>query len=155
MEPHKQYNLPTFEEAQKLKPIVADFELKQSNILRTAKDLNIKNQFIVDNSETTQMKGQRFGRTYITSVLYTLATTDYLVAVGNLITAPTYGLPLPSLVGVGKNFIIKDEVGGALTTNITVRVDGEKLIDGVATSTIITNYGSKRYYTDGANYFTC
>lgn len=151
---HKQYNLPTFAEAQKLKPIVPDFELRQANILKTAKDLVIKAVFTVDNKESAQLKGQRLGRTFITQALYTLATSDFLVACGNLGVAPTYGLPLPSLVGAGKTFVVKDEVGGAGTTTITVRSDGEKAIDGALTSTLTTNYQSKRFYSDGSNWFT-
>lgn len=131
-----------------------DFELKQANILKTAKDLYIKEVFGVTNTETFQKKGQRFGRTYVTTSLYTLSTSDYLVAVGNLGVAPSYGLPLPSLVGTGKTFIVKDEVGGALTTNITIRSEGEKTIDGSSSSTLTTNYQVKRFYSDGSNWFT-
>lgn len=152
---HKQYNLPTIAELQKMKPILSDFEFKGPNILKTAKDLEIKSVFKVDDSETSQLRGQRFGRTYVTTSLYTCSTVDYLVAVGNLGVAPTIGLPLPSLVGGGKHFIVKDEVGGATTTNVTIRSDGEKTIDGSSSTTLSANYQVKRFYTDGNNWFTC
>lgn len=152
---NKQYNLPTFAEKEAQKPVTSDFELKQANILKTAKDLVVKTVFSVTNTETSQLRGQRFGRTYITTSLYTCSTVDYLVAVGNLGVAPTIGLPLPSLVGGGKHFIIKDEVGGATTTNVTIRSDGEKLIDGSSSTTLSANYQVKRFYTDGNNWFTC
>lgn len=152
---HQQFNLPTQAERQAQRPVQSDFELKQANVLKTAKDLYIKEVFSVTNTETAQKKGQRFSRTYVTTSLYTLSTSDYLVAVGSLGVAPQYGLPLPSLVGTGKTFIVKDEVGGAATTTITIRSDGEKLIDGATSLTITTNYGSRTLYTDGGNWFTC
>lgn len=154
---HKQFNLPSQAERQAQIP-VSDFELKQANVLKTAKDLLIKEVFGVTNTETSQRKGQRFGRTSISTLVtgsvYSLSTTDYLLGITSLSYAPNIGLPLPSLVGVGKTFIIKDEVGGAATTTITVSSAGEKNIDGASTSTLTTNYQAKRFYTDGSNWFT-
>jgi hypothetical protein len=72
-----------------------------------------------------------------------------------LAVATTIGLPLPSLVGTGKTFIIKDEVGGATTTNITIASEGEKTIDGSSSTTLSTNYQFKQFYSDGSNWFTC
>ncbi len=83
-----------------------------------------------------------------------MATTDYLLGITSLAIAPNIGLPLPSLVGTGKTYKVKDEVGGALTTNVTIRSDGERLIDGATSNTIITNYGSREFYTNGTDYFT-
>lgn len=131
-----------------------DFELKQGNILKTNKDLRIKEVFGVTDTETYFVKGQRFGRTTFSGANYTASTSDYLIGLTSLAIAPSIGLPHPSLVGVGKNYIIKDEVGGAATTTITIRSDGERLIDGATSLTITTNYGSRRLYTDGSNYFT-
>lgn len=154
MEFHKQYNLRTPDELQKNKP-VPDFELTQANILKTAKNLEIKNVFGVNDVELAFKKGQRFSRIAVHGATYSIATTDYLVAVDDLILAPTISLPNPSLVGVGKTFKVKDEIGGAATTTITVQVEGEKNIDGASTSTLTTDYQTKTFYTDGANYFTC
>jgi hypothetical protein len=132
----------------------SDFELKAGNILRTDKDLSIKEIFTVNNNEIKLGNGQKFKRTAFSGANYTMSTSDYLLGLTSLAIAPNIGVPLPSLVGTGKHFIVKDEVGGAATTTITIRADGEKLIDGATSVTITTNYGSKHIYTDGANYFT-
>lgn len=155
MTDHKQYNLPTQAEIQARQPVQSDFELKKANTLKTAKDLYIKEVFSVTDKETSQKKGQRIGRTTVANANYTLFTSDYLLGVTDLtLLAPSIGLPLPSLVGVGKIFKVKDEVGGAATTTITIASDGEKTIDGASSVTITTNYGSKSFYSDGSNWFT-
>jgi hypothetical protein len=117
-------------------------------------ELNIKNVFEANDREFRQPHGQRFHRTAIANINYTLSTADYLVGVTSLVIAPSIGLPLPSLVGAGKHFKIKDEVGGAATTTITIRSDGERLIDGATSLTITTNYGARSIYTNGTDYFT-
>lgn len=132
-----------------------DFELKQANVLKTAKDLFIKEVFGVTNVESFQKKGQRFGRSTFSGANYTLSSSDYLLSITSLAIAPSLGLPLPSQAGVGKTYIIKDEAGGATTTNITIRSEGEKLIDGSSSTTLSANYQVKRFYTDGSNWFTC
>ena len=150
---HQQFNLPSQAERQAQTP-VSDFELKQANVLKTAKDLYIKEVFSVTNTEVSQNKGQRLGRVSISGSTYTTATSDYLVAVTSLALAPTIGLPRPSLVGTGKTFIVKDEVGGAATTTVTIVSAGEETIDGASSATITTNYGSKDFYTNGTAWFT-
>lgn len=155
---HQQFNLPTQAERNAQTPVQSDFELKQANVLKTAKDLYIKEVFGVTNSEVFQNKGQRLGRiainTLITGAVYSLSSSEYLVGITSLSYAPQIGLPFPSLVGNGKTFVVKDEVGGAATTTITITSAGEKTIDGASSATITTNYGSKDFYTDGANWFT-
>lgn len=151
---HKQFNLPTATELKAQQPVQSDFELKQANVLKTAKDLYIKEVFGVSNTEVAQRKGQRFARTAFSGANYTMATSDYLLGITSLAIAPSIGLPLPSLVGTGKTFIVKDEVGGAGTTTITIRSEGERNIDGATTSTLTTNYQSRSYYSDGSNWFT-
>lgn len=131
-----------------------DFELKQANVLKTAKDLYIKEVFGVTNTETAQRKGQRFGRTTYSGANYTASTSDYLIGLTSLAIAPSIGLPLPSLAGTGKTYIVKDEAGGAGTTTITVRSEGEKTIDGATSSTLTANYQAKQFYSDGSNWFT-
>jgi hypothetical protein len=127
---HKQFFLPTQAEIKAQQPVQSDFELKQTNVLKTAKDFFIKEVFGVTNTETFFKKGQRFGRTAIANINYTLSTSDYLVGVTSLVVAPSIGLPLP------------------------IRVDGERTIDGASSTTLNTNYQSKTFYTDGANFFT-
>ena len=61
---------------------------------------------------------------------------------------------LPSGASNGQTFVIKDEAGTAGTANaITIDTAGAELIDGAATATINSNYGSLSFYFDGTNYF--
>lgn len=128
------------------------------NTVRTDKDLNVKDLFVVNNTDVVFRRGQIVNRTAFSTLLtgsvYTTAATDFLLAITNLSYAPSVGLPRPRDVGAGKTYIVKDEVGGAGTTTITVRSAAEETIDGAATSTLTTNYQSRRYYSDGSNWFT-
>lgn len=132
-----------------------DFELRSANVLKSAKDMYLKDVFSVTNAEVSQNRGQRLGRTAVRGAVTTVSTSSYLIGVTALAVATSIGLPRPSQVGVGKTYIIKDEAGGATTTNITIRSEGEKLIDGASSTTLSTNYQVKRFYTDGSNWFTC
>lgn len=146
MEQHTQFTPGAISDKQ-------DDWVSSPNTVRTDKDLIVKNFFVANNTDVRLLRGQVINRKVI-NANYTLATSDYLIGVTSLVISPSIGLPNPSLVGPGKTYRIKDEVGGALTTTITVRSEGEKLIDGAATSTLITNYASKYYYSDGLNWFT-
>lgn len=136
----------------------SDF-VSTGNILRTDKNLVLKDFFIANDQEVQMLKGQKFKRLGIRSStgesVFSIAFTDFLVGVTSLVDAPTIGLPRPKLAGAGKYYIIKDEVGGAATTTITIQSVGEETIDGSSTSTLTTNYQAKRFYSDGANWFTC
>lgn len=124
-----------------------------SNLIRTDRDFIVKDVFSVSNDNARFLRGQVVSRTAV-SGNYSTAVRDFIVGVTSLISAPTIGLPRPKNVGAGKTYIIKDEVGGAGTTTITVRSEGEETIDGATTSTLTTNYQSRRYYTNGATWFT-
>lgn len=149
---HRQYNL----EPKPLTP-QQSFGQDSPNVLRLDKTLNVKNQFILNDKEFINKLGQTFGRTgistLITGATYSVSASEYLIGVTSLSYAPTIGLPRPLDVGVGKNYIIKDEAGGAASTTITVVSTGYETIDGGASTTITTNYASKSFYTDGANWF--
>lgn len=123
--------------------------------LKTQKEFSVKNSFEAKESETIFKKGQSFGRTAVSGAVTTVSTSSYLIGVTALAVATSIGLPNPSQVGVGKTYIIKDEAGGATTTNITIRSEGEKTIDGASSTTLSANYQVKRFYTDGSNWFTC
>lgn len=127
---------------------------QSASLVKTNKVFSVKGKHIFNDQQHINRLGQTFGRTAFSGSVYSASTSDFLVAVTSLVLAPSVGLPKPSLAGVGKTFIVKDEVGGAATTTITVRSASEETIDGASTSTITTNYGTKSYYTDGANWFT-
>lgn len=152
---HEQFNLNAIPKVDS--GVQGDF-LSSGNVARTDKTLVVKDFFIANDIEVQMLKGQKFNRTAFSTLLsgslYSVATTDYLIGVTSLSYAPSIGLPKPSQVGVGKTFIVKDEAGGSATTTITVRSAGEENIDGTSTSTLTTNYQSKRFYSDGSNWFT-
>lgn len=54
----------------------------------------------------------------------------------------------------GKTIIVKDKAGGAGTNAITVATEGSENIDGSSTTSVGTNYGVVRLYSDGSNLFT-
>lgn len=155
---HKQYNLDGPLENQKpINPLFQDF-ISSPNVTRTDKTLVVKDFYIANDTEFINKRGQKVGRlaidTRVTGSVYSLAAQDYLIGLTHLSYAPTIGLPKPSLAGVGKLYSIKDEVGGAATTTITIVSAGEETIDGSSSTTISTNYDTKDFYTDGANWFT-
>lgn len=143
--------------SQPLNPVGQDF-VSSPNVFRLDKTLNIKDRIILNDKELVNKIGQTFGRTAFSTLVsgsvYTVSTSDYLIGITSLSYAPFVGLPRPRDVGPGKAYIIKDEVGGAATTTITIQSDGYETIDGASTSTITTNYGTRDLYTDGANWFT-
>lgn len=154
MEEHKQYNLPPKEEQ---KPIQNPGIVDSPNVYRLDKTLNIKDFYSLNDQEFRNSKGQkvnRIGYSTLSGSVYSAAVQDYIIGITNLSYAASIGLPRPKDVGNGKVYIVKDEAGGATTTTITVRSAGEENIDGASTSTITTNYASKSYYSDGANWFT-
>lgn len=132
--------------------VVKDFEGSPSTA-HTPKNLSAKGSFFADEKEVHQKLGQRFNRTTISGASYSVALNEYLVAVDNLVLAPTIGLPRPRLAGVGKTYIVKDEIGGAASTTITIVSQGEELIDGASSKTMTNNYEALEFYTDGANWF--
>ncbi len=127
--------------------------VSSANVIRTDKTIVVKNFFIVDDNEAQFLRGQRINRKAMFGN-YTMSVSDFLLGITSLAVAPSIGLPNPTLVGLGKTYIIKDEVGGSATTTITVRSDGEKTIDGSSSTTLTTNYISKRFYSNGSNWFT-
>ena len=156
MEEHKQVSLKedtsnVFQQGEQ------DF-MSTPNVLETSKSLVIKQTLSVFDDETRFKKGQLFKRTefdtLVSGSVYSVAVSDYLVGITSLSYAPSVGLPKPTLVGEGKTYIVKDEVGGAATTTITIRSSGEANIDGASTSTLVIDYASRTFYTDGANWFT-
>lgn len=128
-----------------------------SNIIKTNKDFSVKDQVIIDDYEMRFLGGLRFNRkafdTRVEGSVYSVTRKDYYIGITHLSYAPTVGLPSPKLAGVGKTYLIKDEAGGAATTTITVRSDGDALIDGGTTATMTGNYDSRMFYTNGEQWY--
>lgn len=90
-----------------------------------------------------------------TAVSYNVLVTDYFIGVTSNAAART--ITLPSTAIAGQTFTVKDQAGTAGGSGggfaITVDAAGGKTIDGAASATINSDYGSLRFYYDGTNYF--
>lgn len=104
---------------------------------------------------TVQTKAFRTSYT-ATATDYTVLQTDHIIGVTSTAAARVITLPSAATSGAGKEYIVKDESGLAVVNNITVK-SASGTLDGVAAATgvpIITNYGSSRWYSNGANWFS-
>lgn len=152
MKDHKQFNLD------KPKPpeINGDF-VSAPNTARTDKDLIVKDLFNVNNTETQMLHGQKVGlRTILSGESDTtnLLLTDYILAIGDVNISRTVTLPNPALAGFGKVYVVKDVSGSASATTITVNPFGTETIDGDTSDSLNGNFQSRRYFTNGTNWFT-
>lgn len=77
-------------------------------------------------------------------------STDHYILANTTSAALTVTLPAPVR---GRRFKIKDSGGVAGTNNITVSPHSTEKIDGAASQTIATNYGSLSLISDGTNWF--
>lgn len=94
-----------------------------------------------------------FGRTTVASTDYTATTNDRFIAYTSLTNAHTVFLPDATTL-VDTFVVVKDESGQAALNPITVKsANNAQTIDGNGTETINTNYGSKRFYSNGTNWF--
>lgn len=76
-----------------------------------------------------------------------VSTARYIIVVGGL--PLTVNLPAAPLVGDW--FVVKDGVGTAAASNITVDGNGNT-IDGAATQLIATNYGALKFIFNGTEW---
>jgi len=104
-----------------------------------------------DGTDTTWQPVMR--RTGV-SANYTAVVADRVIGVTSTAAPRTITLPSAATVGAGKDYIVKDESGGAGTNNITLTPNGAETIDGAASLVISTNYGVARIYSNGTNWFT-
>lgn len=151
---HKQYNIGDDKDQVQIQD---ESFVSAGNIIRTDKDLNIKNFFSVNNIEAQNKIGNKINVTLVKSgmaSIYTVNLTDFVIAVTDVIISRTINLPKPSLAGFGKVFIVKDASGSATTTTIAITPFSTETIDGDTSNGITTNYGFKGFYTDGTNWFT-
>lgn len=83
---------------------------------------------------------------------YDIASSDYIVSVDSSVIPISIRLP-SAVTHATKIVIIKDAGGSANTNNITVTSPTAGTMDGVATQTISSNYGSLTFYSDGTDWF--
>jgi hypothetical protein len=82
-------------------------------------------------------------------------STDDEVIIGVTDTSSARTVQLSSSDNVaGRLLIVKDESGAAGTNNITISTEGAETIDGQSTVTITADYGSKKFYSNGTDWFT-
>ncbi len=90
-------------------------------------------------------------QTTITAATYTATTTDNLIGVNR---AGVVTITLPSGMSAGRTFVVTDESGAAGSNTVTIDTAGSELIDGAASVTITTNYGSVPFYFNGTDWFS-
>ncbi len=83
---------------------------------------------------------------------YTTTADDCIVSVDSTGGAVTITLGSAS-VAAGKIVVIKDAGGSANSNNITIDTEGSETIDGSASTSITSDYGVVRLYSDGTNWF--
>ena len=87
----------------------------------------------------------------LTSANITNAITNYIISVD---TSARHTITLATVTtNVGRVFIIKDVTGNANVANIIIDTEGGQNIDGAASYTINTAYGSATLYSNGSNWF--
>ena len=95
--------------------------------------------------------GITLNRTAVAAGAYTALVTDYIIAkTGITGGGDTITLPAAATAGEGRQYIIKDESGGAATDNITIDGNGAETIDGATTVAINQNYGAVSLYCTGS-----
>jgi hypothetical protein len=92
-------------------------------------------------------------RVTVTDANYTSTSSDYLIAYISITAGRTVNLPAASSM-TNKTLIIKDESGSAGPHNITIDGFGSESIDGSATKSISTNFGTMTIYSNGSSWFT-
>ena len=75
-------------------------------------------------------------------------------AVSDTSAARTLTISSVDILDTDREFIIKDESGGAGTNNITIDTEGSETIDGAASVIITVDFGVVRLYSDGTNLFS-
>lgn len=134
------------------------FEYASPRILHTDRDLNVKGRFTVNDIETKSYHGQKERLRIIVAGFDTTIYTeleDYGLAINSVAaTSPTILLPKAPIAGIGKVYVVKDFSGDAQATTIVVRAGGEATIDGATTNSVDTDYGVKKYISNGTNWFT-
>lgn len=80
------------------------------------------------------------------------SSDDYYIGVDSAAGAFTVTLSSADATD-GRELIIHDDAGNAGTNNITIDTEGTESINGGASTTITSNYGSVRLRSDGTNWY--
>jgi len=86
--------------------------------------------------------------TDVATATYTALATDYFLCV---LTVGPVTITLPTGI-LGTVYIVKDCGGLAATNPITVQGTGGQLVDGSASATVNTNFGSLTFIFDGTEW---
>ncbi len=87
------------------------------------------------------------------SSAYTTQEFDHLVGVD--VSSNTVTITLgDASTKEGNGMIVNDESGNASSNNITVDTESSQSIDGSSSTTITSDYGSLKLYSDGTDWFT-
>lgn len=109
-------------------------------------------------SDVLTLQEQPYNVRRATATNTTITTDDYLIAVTDTSVARTITLPLAGSVGASatyiREFVIKDESGGAGTNTITITRSGGNTIDGANDVFISSNHGKVTVFSNGTNWFT-
>lgn len=98
--------------------------------------------------------GMAINRRTVSDTNYTAVAGDYMIAYTSLTAARTVTLPTASTSNTNQTYIIKDQTGNAATNNIVIQGTGGQTIDGAASRTINTAWGSVQVYNNGSAWFT-
>jgi len=133
----------------------ANLSRTSAKTLKTDGSLVVTNKLGVgtsDPSSTLHVKDSQSVQRTSVQTDYTLTDTDHYVGVTD--TAAPRTVTLPASAGRdGRQYIIKDESGGAGTRPITFKAQMRETIDGSKTMAISTNYGVLRLISNGKNWF--
>lgn len=94
---------------------------------------------------------QRVNRVVVNTSTYSIASTDFYVAVSSTSQAPTITLPAASSKPSGSELIIKDRNCTANTRNITVVPTGGDTIDTASSAVISQNCASLMFISNGSS----
>lgn len=97
--------------------------------------------------------GGQIGKVTSTAISYSALVTDYIIAVTSTAAARTITLPAASSNNNGQIYIVKDTSGAANVNNISIVVSGGGNIDGAATATISSAYGSLNLFSNGTQWY--
>jgi len=144
------------EEATKGNRVENDNFISAGSLVRTDKDLVIKDYYNFNETESTNSKGRKLGLTLVRggmASIYALQLSDLLVGVQDVTISRTVKLPAASVAGIGKLYFVKDISGSALATSISIVPTGTDTINGDTSTSIADNYGFMGFFTDGNNWF--